>query len=116
MRLIDIVKAHPDKKWAYRELAKNPSISYTDFLSLPKLSLPKQSYKHFSENPNLTLDILKANLDKKWDRCMIAMEGNITFQDIVNNPTLPWEITILEHFCNHKVFTQPYNYVIFNHS
>ena len=88
MRVIDIVRAHPDKKWSYSELAKNPSISYTDFLSLPK-----RSYKHFSENPNLTLDIIKANLDKKWDWGMIAMEGNITFQDIVNNPTLPWEIT-----------------------
>ena len=75
MRLIDIVKAHPDKKWAYYQLVKNPSISYQDFLSLPK-----RSYQAFSENPSLTVDIIKANLDKKWDWSSISSEANITIQ------------------------------------
>ena len=44
-----------------------------------------------SENPNLTMDIINANLDKPWEWYFVSHNPNITIKDILDNPDKPWE-------------------------
>ena len=44
----------------------------------------KISWYHLSENPNITWEIVKANLDKPWD-----------WEQLSRNPNITWEIVKL---------------------
>jgi hypothetical protein len=89
MKLIDIINTYPNKDWYYPSLAANPSISYQDFLSFP---IGQQYWEKFCQNPNITIDIVKDNLNRwqGWSWMHISENKGITFQDIINNSQLPW--------------------------
>ena len=44
----------------------------------------------FSYNPNITIDIIKSNLDKPWVWHTIGYNPNITFDFILDNINKPW--------------------------
>jgi hypothetical protein len=49
------------------------------------------NYNFLSENPNIALDIVKANLDKPWKWDLLSLYLPINKEDIENNLDLPWK-------------------------
>ena len=47
-------------------------------------------FNRVSMNANLTLQIIKDNIDKDWDWARITVHKIIGLQDIIDNPQLPW--------------------------
>jgi hypothetical protein len=47
-------------------------------------------FSRVSMNANLTLQIIKDNIDKDWDWARITVQKTIGLQDIIDNPQLPW--------------------------
>ena len=47
-------------------------------------------FSRVSMNENLTLQIIKDNIDKDWDWKRITVQKIIGLQDIIDNPQLPW--------------------------
>jgi hypothetical protein len=47
-------------------------------------------FSRVSGNANLTLQIIKDNIDKDWDWARITVHKIIGLQDIIDNPKLPW--------------------------
>ena len=43
-----------------------------------------------SLHPNITMDIVEANLDKPWDWFWLSSNPNITFDIMEANPDKPW--------------------------
>ena len=50
------------------------------------------NWKSMSENPNLTINMIKDNRDKPWDWKSITANPNITMDIIINNPDEPWDL------------------------
>ena len=44
-----------------------------------------------SQNPNITWDVVKDNLDKPWDWDGLSQNLNITWDIIKDNPDKPWD-------------------------
>jgi hypothetical protein len=47
-------------------------------------------FNGLSQNPNITINIIKDNILKKWNWIHISKNKGITWDAIVNNPELPW--------------------------
>lgn len=102
MKLIDVVKAYPDKPWNIPSLRrKNHLISIDDdlkcfddpyYLNLSVTwefvcSHPdvKWVYDVLSYNPNITMDIIENNPSQPWDMRYIVLNPNITTAYIEKN-------------------------------
>ena len=46
-------------------------------------------------NPNITWEIIQANLDKPWDWNWISDNPNITWEIIQQNPDKPWDWSMI---------------------
>lgn len=90
----DIVKNNLDKPWNYKWLLQHANFTYDIIVQneIGNFLDASKRYKHISRNPNITLDIVKNNLDKPWNWEMISAHFNITLDIIENNIELDWNI------------------------
>ncbi|SNW62243.1 Hypothetical protein ORPV_339 [Orpheovirus IHUMI-LCC2] len=119
---INFIKKHMDKKWDMKRLyfnhiidinfiiylQKNYSdkivINYDCVLQNPNIRIedlkyiPKINYTYLSKNPNLTMEYILNNLDKKWNWGYICENFNIN--DILDN------INILSSKINMKILSR----------
>jgi len=70
------------------EIANSKFIYWTDIVSHPEI---EWDWTEVSRNPNITIEIVKSNLDKKWDWSALSGNPAISLDDIENNLGLPWE-------------------------
>lgn len=49
------------------------------------------TWRSISHNPNVSIDIILANLDKEWDWTGLSMNQGISLLDISGHPELPWD-------------------------
>ena len=71
-------------------LSTNPNITWKQIQEFPI-----KNYKFISKNPNITLDIIKANPDCKWDYSAFSKNKSITLEQIITNPDIPWDYKAL---------------------
>lgn len=106
---IDDVKTHSNLPWDWDGLTTNKSFSITDIVEnldmawefkylsqFSKLTdiinypdLPWDFY-YISMNNNITIEFVKANLEKGWGWTFVSKNPGIKLDDIINNPDLPW--------------------------
>jgi hypothetical protein len=57
-----------------------------------------ENFLHFdmlSRNPNITWDIIQANLDKPWNFEWLSKNPNITWEIVQANPDKHWSYSML---------------------
>jgi len=110
----DIVKENPDKYWAHASFYRNPSMKMLNieyyigripddfpsrsnidietilFIILKSESSIRPLMYDFSKNSNLTIDLVKKNMNLPWSWFWISENSNINIKDIQENPELPW--------------------------
>jgi len=106
---LSIVNDNPHYPWNYYILSGNPGIDISDLMNLPeekrKLSTREFPYddddtdisnirvwyvRKLSENPTLTIDFVKSNMNLDWSWDNISANPAISCDDIEKNPELPW--------------------------
>ena len=80
------MKNKQNASWFY--ISKHVEIKWEVILNNPELPW---DWCGFSCNPNITIEIIKENLDKPFDWQYISENKAITLEIIVNNPELPWD-------------------------
>ncbi len=91
---IDIALKNKHMNLCWINIIMNPVIIPTDLHKL----LPEK-YKQncsFSANPNLTLEFVQANPHIAWDWSRISNNPNITINNIIEYPNLPWTMYIMQ--------------------
>jgi hypothetical protein len=120
MRLIELVRALPDKPWDERGLGCNPNVTMEDIISCPERGwnwycvgsnpnltasmmeawqfkpgggppLDHDLWDGFSRNPNVTMDMVLRNRDKYWDWVHFSRNPNVTMHDISSHPHERWD-------------------------
>ena len=91
----DFIQKNDDKNWIMHELYSNPLLTW----NIISQHLPTSSWDWVSIciNPNITLDIVKNNLNLPWEWYFISRNPNITWDMIQKNPNLPWDWSGLTH-------------------
>lgn len=88
--------------WQQYDLCQNPSIVWED--------IQKYNWNcfKFGDHPNITWDIIAANLDKFHDWRLISLNPNLTWRIIHDNASAPWKWRNLSanKFLKHKKFNQ----------
>ena len=69
------------------ETNMNLIININDILAHPEL---KWNWIRVSKNPSVTLDIVLSNIDKPWNWKYLSRHRNITMADIQSHLDLPW--------------------------
>ena len=71
----------------------NPSEAWFEYLKqTPDEGL---DYWALSGNPNITWDIVTANLDKAWNYLTLSWNPNITWDIVIANPDKTWDFASL---------------------
>ncbi len=106
----DIIQNNPNKPWNWKSVLLNPNITWDIIVSNPFIAvcdatrsfrrriqffrkglisqdefISQWKWEHISKNPNITWDIIQANLDKPWDWSIISQSPNITWDIIKAN-------------------------------
>ena len=50
------------------------------------------AFYYISQNPNITIEIIRANLDHPWNWAKLTTHPNITWEIIQSNLDLPWRL------------------------
>ena len=80
-----LLELYPNAEWDYEFLSRNPNITW----DIVKANLDKKwDYEFLSENSNITWDIVKANPDKPWSYENLSSNPNITWDMVQNNPNI----------------------------
>jgi len=88
----DDVIAHPELPWNWRAISNNTNPSFTMAFYEANLDKDKQlCWVGLSYHPQLTLDFVKAHIDKPWHWPDISQNPAISLSDITENPELPWD-------------------------
>lgn len=91
--IADVLK-YPNLPWDMQHILCKKGIP----LSFIKESLDNNllddtayTWAWISQNPNITMNFVKENLNKEWNWGSLSRNGGITFQDVLDNPSLPWD-------------------------
>ena len=84
---------HPDKTkrkvpWSFRGLSQNPNVTMEILRANPKCNW---SYSALLANPNLTWEYIKDHLDKPWDFKILSRHKIVTWEIIQQHPEIPWD-------------------------
>jgi hypothetical protein len=60
-KLLNIINDNPNKKWDWEFISSNPNITWE--IIEANLDLP-WSWDYISQNPNITMEIIETNLDE----------------------------------------------------
>jgi hypothetical protein len=86
MRLIELVKAYPNKEWDWYALSENPNININDMINNPKLPFV---WELATTNPSISLNDILTNSNKSWNWNKVSYRDDLTI-DIVNSYNVPW--------------------------
>jgi hypothetical protein len=84
------VTANPDKPWRWGGFSENPNITWDIVTANPD---KPWVWPALASNPNITWDIVVDNPDKDWGWGWYKLSGNpnITWDIIIDNPDKPWD-------------------------
>jgi hypothetical protein len=111
----EIIQSNLDKPWRWAFVCRNPNITLEHILEMPSVDWYQAAlnpnitleifqsnaarfercYCHFSKNPNLTWDFVKANPYRNWDWSALSKHPNVTWEIIRNNLEKPWDWTCI---------------------
>ena len=80
--------------YKYKHLIESFELVYENpllLLALLNESNSELDTKHLSENPSLTIDILRMHIKRDWNWFSVSANRSVTMQDIMNHPEYPWE-------------------------
>lgn len=88
---LDFVRNNLNKDWWWSDLLCRKFIT-CDFIQEIRNSVHSVhiDWYHLTENPNITMEFIKNNLNEEWNWDAISQHPNITWENVVNNPTLSW--------------------------
>jgi len=90
--LTHLINGFPDKKWDHMRLLENPNITW----EIVQANLDKDwNYIFLSKNPNITWDIVQANPQIKWDYFGLSQNPNITWEIVRDNIDKDWNYILL---------------------
>lgn len=90
MRLIELVKAYPNKKWNWWELSKNPCITLQDVLDNPQLPFIDDGV---SLNENVTIFDISSSFPLNSE--LLSRRDFYTEKDYIEHPEIDWCIVHL---------------------
>jgi hypothetical protein len=88
MRIIDVLRAFPDKPWNYERLSEHLDISFADMIATKDMpwnwkTLSLYLYKY-------TLEDVLAHTDIAWDWICVSRHPDVTMDVVQQRPELPW--------------------------
>jgi hypothetical protein len=109
----DIIDKYPDAPWIWYDIFHRNSNISIDFINKhqdKEIYDPQQAWNHSNttidfeniqfdnllmlnavcKSSNLTIEFIKANLDKNLNWCLISTNPAMTSKTIIDNPHLPW--------------------------
>lgn len=86
----DVIE-HPELPWNWRAISKNINPSFTMEFYSTNMHNTLLRWIELSDHPQLTLDFVKAHMDKPWYWSYISQNPAISLSDITANPELPWD-------------------------
>ncbi len=84
--------------WSFNTIQQRRKLSVDDINTLLKKNIHVNFYRLLSENPNLTLDILKAFHMKNWDTYDLSKNPGLTMEWITTFPDWEWDYSRI--MCN----------------
>ena len=84
-----LLKNYPDKhwNWGYYGISNNPNITMEIIKKFPD---KPWGWAGISENPNITMEIIEKYPNKPWDWEFISLNRNITMEMIEKYPNKSW--------------------------
>lgn len=87
-RWIDYILAHPDERWCWYRISRNPNIEWQDVKAHPKCPW---DYNSLSMNPNMSWKIITENLNAiPWCMRALSAHTDLDFDFVLANPQLDW--------------------------
>jgi hypothetical protein len=98
----EFVLENIDYKWNFAMLFSRPTNTWEKIKEMGKLisedfdeknildNFDERTIQFISSNPNITWNIINANLHESWNWCMVTINPNITMKIINDNPDKPW--------------------------
>jgi uncharacterized C2H2 Zn-finger protein len=85
-----LIKKYPNEGWDWYQVCRNPNTTIPIFEEQNKLDV--LGFTIFSENPNVTMDYVKENINERWDWLALSGNSSIKMRDMENNITFPWNL------------------------
>ena len=83
----NVVEANDGESRDWARLSENPNVTW----EIVKDNLDKPwNWDYLSMNPNITWDVVQANPDKPWSWCCLSANPNISWDIVESNPDKPW--------------------------
>jgi hypothetical protein len=90
--LSQAIKTFPENFWDFDMLSRNPNITW----DIVKANIDKPwCFFYLSQNSNITWEIVQNNPDKNWCFGWLSQNSNITWEIVQANPDKPWSYSML---------------------